>query len=101
MDSNQVFLCPYHKYSKINRFRYIWDHGERLMINIGPNFRILKNFGPNPRCAPPGYISGNLFHKPDLIALSELLIHVGYKLGIQNIYTLPMSGSCLLGAIGV
>ena len=69
------------------------------MINIGLNFRILKNFRPNPRCAPLGYLSGNLFHKPDLIALSQLLIHVGYTLGIQNIYSLPMSGSHLLGAI--
>ena len=71
------------------------------MINIGPYFRILKIFGPNPRCTPAGYLSGNLFHKQNLIALNELLIYVGYKLGIQNICTLPMSGSHLLGAIGV
>ena len=46
---------------------------------------------------PPGYLSGNLFHKPDLIVLNQQLIHIGFKLGIQNIYTLPLSGSQLCG----
>ncbi len=50
------------------------------------------------RCAALGYLSDKLFHKADLVALNQLLIHVGYKLGIQNIYTLPLSGSHLLGA---
>ena len=59
------------------------------------------NFEGQPPLFPFGYLSGNLIHKPKFSALIQLLICEGYKSRIQNIYTLPMSGSHLLGAIWV
>ena len=53
----------------------------------------------SPQQLPPDFLSGGLFHKPKFFGLSWFLICVEYELRIQNVYTLPMSGSLLLGAI--
>ena len=44
------------------------------------------------------FIPGSLIQKPDLIAVIQLMIYVGYGIEIQKIYSLPMSRSHLLGA---
>ena len=94
-----IFMALYHKYCQINLIYGCSGPRAKIYVQYWAKFQIFWKSSSKSCLLPSDFNSSSLITKPDLLALIQLMIDIGYMLGNQNIYTLPMSGIHLLGVI--